>query len=120
MECFEINDRPLVNVKLSDIKGENSINIQVLIDSGFSGWILVSYDIYKTLNSLELPITRKYKSVIGNIEVYVAKVIINLGNFRFRGYIESSPYIDINLLGREILKKFDLYMYKMKKICIDN
>ncbi|BDB98179.1 hypothetical protein SACC_11960 [Saccharolobus caldissimus] len=28
MECFEISGKPIINVKLSDIKRENSIIIQ--------------------------------------------------------------------------------------------
>jgi hypothetical protein len=34
-----------------------------------------------------------------------------------KGLIESSPYIEMNLLGREILKKLDICFYRMNKIC---
>ena len=46
LECFDINEKPILHVKLSDLKKENSAEVDVLVDTGFSGWLLLNYEIY--------------------------------------------------------------------------
>ncbi|QPG49171.1 clan AA aspartic protease [Saccharolobus solfataricus] len=118
LECFDINEKPLLHVKVSDFKNENSVEIDALIDTGFSGWLLLNYEIYTKLNSLEIPITRKYRSILGNIEVFMSKASISINRLNIDAFIESSPYVEMNLLGREILKKLNICFYRMNKICI--
>ena len=118
LECFNINEKPILHVKVTDLKMENTVDIEALVDTGFSGWLLLSYEIYKKLNSLELPITRKYKGIMGNVEVYVARANVTIGNLNVDAFIESSPYVEMNLLGREILKRLDICFYRMDKMCI--
>lgn len=118
LECFDINEKPILHVKVSDPKNENSAEIDVLVDTGFSGWLLLNYEIYTKLNYMEIPITRKYRSILGNIEVYMAKASISINRLNIDAFIESSPYVEMNLLGREILKKLNICFYRMNKICI--
>ena len=116
LECFNINEKPILHVKVTDLK--NSVEIDALVDTGFSGWLLLNHEIYKKLNSLELPITRKYRGIIGNVEVYVARANIIIGNLNVDAFIESSPYVEMNLIGRELLKRLNICFYRVNKICI--
>ena len=59
LECFDINEKPILHVKLTDAKNENSAELDALVDTGFSGWLLLNYETYSKLITLELPITRK-------------------------------------------------------------
>ena len=117
MECFEI-ERPVLTLTIYDAKKEEKITADFLIDTGFSGYLISNYEIYRQLNSLELPITKKYRTVSGIVEVYSSRVFIEYKGKILPTFLESSPYIEFNLIGRELLKSFDLCIYKMKRLCV--
>ncbi|BCU67938.1 hypothetical protein HS7_13750 [Sulfolobales archaeon HS-7] len=118
LECFDVNEKPTLHVTVSDPVNGKSAEVDVLVDTGFSGWLLLDYEVYTKLNSLEIPVTRKYRSILGNIEVYMSKANITVNSISVDGFIESYPYVEMNLLGREILKKLNICFYKMGKVCI--
>ena len=117
MECFE-TERPVLTLTLYDAKKEKKITADFLIDTGFSGYLISDYEIYSKLNSVELPVTKKYRTVSGVIEVYSSRVFVEYKGTILSTFLESSPYLDYNLIGRELLKNFDLCVYKMRKVCV--
>lgn len=123
LNCFRIDNRPEVEVELIDpIKG-NSEKIKAIIDTGFSGWILVPNYVYSRLASLELAEShwRTYSTLSGNIKMRTAKCIIRIGDVSIMGYVESPLFgRELTLLGREVLKKLRVEIRKGEEFCIED
>ncbi|BFH74072.1 hypothetical protein SJAV_20160 [Sulfurisphaera javensis] len=123
LNCFRINNRPEVEVELIDPVKEISEKIKAIIDTGFSGWVLVPGSIYSRLASLELAEDnwRTYSTLSGNIKMRTAKCIIKIGDVRIMGYIESPTFgREMTLLEREVLKKLKVEIKKGEEICIED
>ncbi|MFP3200709.1 MAG: clan AA aspartic protease [Sulfolobus sp.] len=121
VDCFRIEERPILQVEVIDPVKNNSVNVSPLIDTGFSGYLLLPNPLYNKVNSLELKEPRNYLTLNGIIKTRVARAKIRIGKIEVNSYIES-PVLgrDIALLGREILKELRIEFKKGKEICIED
>ena len=121
VDCFRIEERPILQVEVIDPVKNNSVNVSPLIDTGFSGYLLLPNSLYNKVNSLELKEPRNYLTLNGIIKTRVARAKIRIGKIEVNSYIES-PVLgrDIALLGREILKELRMEFKKGKEICIED
>ncbi len=121
VDCFRIEERPILQVEVIDPVKNNSVNVSPLIDTGFSGYLLLPNSLYNKVNSLELKEPRNYLTLNGIIKTRVARARIRIGKIEVNSYIES-PVLgrDIALLGREILKELRIEFKKGKEICIED
>ncbi len=121
VDCFRIEERPMLQVEVIDPVKNNSVNVSPLIDTGFSGYLLLPNSLYNKVNSLELKEPRNYLTLNGIIKTRVARAKIRIGKIEVNSYIES-PVLgrDIALLGREILKELRIEFKKGKEICIED
>jgi len=121
VDCFRIEERPILQVEVIDPVKNNSVNVSPLIDTGFSGYLLLPNSLYNKVNSLELKEPRNYLTLNGIIKTRVARAKIRIGKIEINSYIES-PVLgrDIALLGREILKELRIEFKKGKEICIED
>ncbi|MFP3260630.1 MAG: clan AA aspartic protease [Sulfolobus sp.] len=121
VDCFRIEERPILQVEVIDPVKNNSVNVSPLIDTGFSGYLLLPNSLYNKVNSLELKEPRNYLTLNGIIKTRVARAKIRIGKIEVNSYIES-PVLgrDIALLGREILKELRIEFKKGKEICIED
>ena len=120
VDCFRIEERPILQVEVIDPVKNNSVNVSPLIDTGFSGYLLLPNSLYNKVNSLELKEPRNYLTLNGIIKTRV-RAKIRIGKIEINSYIES-PVLgrDIALLGREILKELRIEFKKGKEICIED
>jgi clan AA aspartic protease len=121
VDCFRIEERPILQVEVIDPVKNNSVNVSPLIDTGFSGYLLLPNSLYNKVNSLELKEPRNYLTLNGIIKTRVARAKIRIGKIEINSYIES-PVLgrDIALLGREMLKELRIEFRKGKEICIED
>jgi clan AA aspartic protease len=121
VDCFRIEERPILQVEVIDPVKNNSVNVSPLIDTGFSGYLLLPNSLYNKVNSLELKEPRNYLTLNGIIKTRVARAKIRIGKIEVNSYIES-PVLgrDIALLGREILKELRIEFKKGREICIED
>jgi clan AA aspartic protease len=115
-ECFAITSKPEVEVGILDSTGRE-LKVKALVDTGFSGWLLIDHETFKELRALLLPFTTKYRSVSGVVEVESARAVIRIGRVKVTGFVQSFPGLDLNLLGREVLRHFSFCVDHMKEMC---
>ncbi|AWR98560.1 clan AA aspartic protease [Metallosphaera hakonensis] len=123
VDCFRIGDRPEVPITVMDIVKDISIQVNALIDTGFSGYLLLANSLYSKINSVELDEShwRTYATLNGIVRTKVARARIKIGKMELESFVES-PILgrDIALMGRELLRKFSIEIKKGEKICIDD
>lgn len=75
VDCFRIGDRPEVPITVMDIIKDISIQINALIDTGFSGYLLLVNSLYSKINSVELDESywRTYATLNGIVKTKVAR-----------------------------------------------
>jgi len=123
IDCFRINERPEIPITVVDIVKEKSIEVNALIDTGFSGFLLLPNSLYSKVNTVELDESfwRIYTTLNGIVKTKVAKAKIKIGKIELESFIES-PVLgrDLTLIGRELLKKISVEIKKGKEICVDD
>jgi Predicted aspartyl protease len=82
LDCFRIDDKPILPVKVTGPYNRNSVEIEALIDTGFSGYLLIPPSVYNKINSIELENQRAYATLNGIVKTRVAKAIIKIGKNR--------------------------------------
>lgn len=82
LDCFRIDDKPILPVKVTDPYNRNSVEIEALIDTGFSVYLLIPPSVYNKINSIELENQRAYATLNGIVKTRVAKAIIKIGKNR--------------------------------------
>ncbi|ACP36872.1 conserved hypothetical protein [Sulfolobus islandicus L.S.2.15] len=120
-DCFRINDKPTLPVTVIDPYNGDFMEVKALIDTGFSGYLLIPPSVYNKVNSLELENPRVYATLNGIVKTRVAKAIIKIGKIKLDTLIES-PILgrEISLLGRELQKKLHIEFKKGKEVCIED
>jgi clan AA aspartic protease len=78
LDCFRIDDKPILPIKVIDPYNKNSVEIEALIDTGFSGYLLIPPSVYNKINSIELENQRAYATLNGIVKTRVAKAIIKI------------------------------------------
>lgn len=123
INCFRISEKPEIEVELIDVVKGNSVKIKAVIDTGFSGWVIVDNETYSKISSLELDEDhwKVYSTLIGNIRARVARCIIKIGDIKINGFVESPIFgRNISLIGREVLKRLKITINKGEEICIQD
>lgn len=120
--CFRAEDDRLeIEVELIHPETRVSEKVKALLDTGFSGWILVPYDIYRKVSLVEAEEIKAYGTLDGHIRVRVAKCIIKIRNIEIEGYVESPIFgREFTLIGRKLLSKLSVEIKKGKEICISD
>jgi|GEM_PF-1601199 predicted aspartyl protease len=54
VDCFRVKERPELPVTITDIVKDKSIQLNALIDTGFSGFLLLPNSVYFKVSRVEL------------------------------------------------------------------
>jgi clan AA aspartic protease len=115
---------PVLKLKLYNIAFEEYGDIELQIDTGFEGSILVPREIYEFFAIGELPrsLWRAYKTFTGMITFRTARAYIELRGKKVEVFIESPAYgygLNKSIIGREILNKLTIILDgKSTEACI--
>lgn len=123
LNCFKIEKKPEIELDLIDPETQNSVKVKAMIDTGFSGWVLVPYDVYKKVSSFRLNEEKWniYATLNGQVKVRVSKCIIKIGELSVEGYVESPIFgRELTLVGRELLNRLNVEIKKGKEICVND
>jgi len=93
VDCFRIEERPILQVEVIDPVKNNSVNVSPLIDTGFSGYLLLPNSLYNKVNSLELKEPRNYLTLNGIIKTRVARAKIRIGKIEVNKLCGSLQFI---------------------------
>ncbi len=112
----ENNYLPVVKATLHDPLYEKSVNIDLIVDTGFQGGVLIPLQTYINLN-LNLFEEPKIvgKTAIGTtVELRVSKVLVEIDGTKIVCTAYTTLGVKKALLGREVLKELGL-LYKPPK-----
>ncbi|BCS92627.1 clan AA aspartic protease [Metallosphaera javensis (ex Sakai et al. 2022)] len=121
IDCLRVTDRPEIGVEVLDPSSMESVKVNAIVDTGFSGWLLVPFRIYQRISSLELHEDKwnVYSTLIGNVRTRVARSIITLGGVKIHGFVETPVFgRELYLVGRELLKRIELRLVKGQEVCV--
>ena len=116
-----LSDYPLLRVRLYNVLGmEFPEEIEVPVDTGFEGSLMLEAKDYKFFMIGELPrdYWRTYSTLAGPITMRVARAIAVIGDIKLEIYVET-PYFGHGkrLLGREVINKLILILDGLGKRC---
>ena len=124
IECWKYKGltptNPVVKVSLSNLIGEKIKLLDIPIDTGFSGSILVPQTMFEYFKIGELPpkYRRTYKTIIGKIVMRVARGFIDINSVNMEVFIETPLFGSGKLLaGREVLNKLILILDGLNECC---
>ncbi|WP_390530149.1 hypothetical protein [Sulfurisphaera ohwakuensis] len=73
VDCFRISDQPLIPITVIDPNTGVTVDVKAIIDTGFSGFLLVPQSIYNKISSLEIDTSRFYLTLNGLIKTKVQR-----------------------------------------------
>ncbi len=109
----KLNYQPFIRTFLYDPLSDKSIEVELVVDTGFQGGVLIPLRIYVELglNLFEEPMVIAQTAVGDKIELRVSRALIRINDM----LIPCSAYTTLGvkkaLLGREVLMKTGL-LYK--------
>ena len=125
-ECIEykkgvLSNYPVLKLKLYNMLGREFYEeLEVPVDTGFEGSLMLESDDYKFFIVGELPkeYWSTYSTLTGSILMRVASAFAVIGNIKLKIYVET-PYLGRGkrLLGREVLNKLVLVLDGIKSRC---
>jgi len=127
LECYEYTPglrlpRPVLRAKLYNLALEPLGEINLPIDTGFEGSIMVPRNVYDHFLIAELPrsLWRAYKTLTGIVEMRVARALLEVAGRRLEVYVESPVYGGGRyLVGREVLNKLKILLDGPgKQVCV--
>jgi len=104
---------PVLKLKLFNVALEELGILEIPIDTGFEGSILLPTDTYRFFKIAELPrsMWRTYLTLTGIITMRVARAIAETNGIRIETYVETPLYGGKKLLlGREFLNKLTIVL----------
>lgn len=107
-----LHDYPVLKVKLINMIDE-SVELELPIDTGFEGAVMLDSDTYSFFAVGELPreAWRVYRTLIGPLPVRTARAIAVIDGLKFEVLVETPAYGGgKQLLGRELLDKLTLVL----------
>ncbi len=112
-ENGELNYLPIAEVTLQSPSSGKTLNIKLVIDTGFQGGVLIPLRTYLDLglHLHEEPKVIAKTAVGGEVELRVSRVIIKVNNKGILCRAYTTLGVKKALLGREILEKLGL-LYK--------
>ncbi len=111
---------PVLRVKLYNVMFESYGELELQIDTGFEGSILLRAEDYEFFQVGELPrdYWRTYRTLSGNIIMRVARALMEVNGRRYEVYVESPLYGGgKNLIGREVINNLVLVLDGPKNEC---
>ncbi len=115
-------DYPVLRVKLYNVAMDEYGSLDIAIDTGFEGSILLPSNIYEFFMIGELPrsMWRTYRTLTGFITMRIARAIVEVNNVKIETFVETPLYGgEKTLIGRELLNKLTLVLDGLKKeLCI--
>jgi predicted aspartyl protease len=104
---------PALRVKLYNLLGEEFGTMDIPVDTGFSGSVMVETEDYDFFSVGELPrsLWRTYRTLTGPLPMRTARAILEVGGKRLEAFVES-PYYGggKRLIGREVLSQLVLVL----------
>ena len=109
----ELNYAPLIKARLRNPLSDKSLELDLMIDTGFQGGVLIPLHAYIALelNLLEEPKVIAKTAVGSGIELRASRVIVETGDSSVLCHAYTTLGVKRPLLGREVLKKIGL-LYK--------
>lgn len=126
MNCYEyrrgaLHEYPVLRVRLHNLLGEE-LDLELPIDTGFEGSILLDHETYEFFMVGELPRSawRTYRTLVGPIPMRTARAIAIIGDEKFEVLVETPLYGGgKRLAGRELLNKLVLVLDgPLKRSCV--
>lgn len=112
MKCWnyisDYSPYPILNCKIQNLVGFEYGPIDIPIDTGYSGSILVPSSIYDNFKVAELPpkYWRKYITLSGELTMRVSRGYVIIDGIKMEANVESPLYgYGKFLIGRQILNK---------------
>ncbi len=107
---------PIVKATLCNPLNNKAMDIELVIDTGFRGGVLLPLKLYVDLGLYLFEEPRVFgKTATGNIvELRVSKVIVKIGGLEMLCNAYTSLGVKKSLIGREVLRKTGL-LYKPPK-----
>lgn len=121
VKCLN-GEKPYINLKLSNLKGDE-FNVDLRVDTGFDGTIMLSDNYYKNFELGELPEDSwfRFKTLNGYVIMKTSRAIVDLDGRKIETYVLSPrDFEGKNLIGLGILKEFSILIDKAKETCIVN
>ncbi len=106
----ELNYAPFVKAVLHNPLGDKSIKIDLVIDTGFQGGVLIPLHTYidLELNLFEEPKIIAQTAIGSKIELRASKVLVEINGLNILCRAYTTLGVRKPLLGREVLKKTGL------------
>jgi predicted aspartyl protease len=83
--------------------------VELTIDTGFGGGILIPFSLFQSLSLLNALIPDSYHAIMPDsrrVRLYTARAEVNIGSTKLLVDIHSSPLVERKLAGRSFLKSF--------------
>ncbi|MEM4030163.1 MAG: hypothetical protein QXO02_09720 [Thermofilaceae archaeon] len=117
MSCWSyarglVHEYPVLKLRLLNLLGE-SIELELPIDTGFEGAVMLDYDTYSSFTVGELPreAWRMYRTLAGPLPVRTARAIAEVDSRQFEVFVETPVYGGgKRLLGREPLNRLTIVL----------
>ena len=110
---------PILKCRIESLTGFEYGPIDIPIDTGYSGSILVPSSVYDIFKVAELPpkYWRKYTTLMGELIMKVSRGYIVIGDIKMETTIESPLYgYGKFLIGRQILNKLIIVLDGLSKV----
>ena len=120
-----LSEYPVLKIKLYNMMLEEfPEELEIPVDTGFEGSLMLTVNDYEFFKVGELPQTywRSYRTLTGIIVMRVARAIAKIEGREFEIYVEA-PHIGVGkrLMGRELLNKLILVLDgPARKCCISS
>jgi len=117
-ENEDLNYAPLTEVVVYNPLKTRSVNLKLVIDTGFQGGVLLPLQAYLNLrlNLMEEVEATAATATGMEVKLRVAKVIIDLGGKQFESKAYTTLGVRRPLLGREVLKRAGLLYNPPKEL----
>jgi len=105
-----LNYQPIVEAILQNPSNGKSLGIELIVDTGFQGGVLIPLRTYLSLglNLHEEPKVIAKSAVGGEVELRVSRVMVKIGNTNVSCRAYTALNVRKSLLGREVLKELGL------------
>jgi predicted aspartyl protease len=118
LSCFGyargvVHEYPVLRVRLFNLAGEEFGTVELGVDTGFEGSILLDREAYEFFAVGELPreAWRRYRTFAGPLPMRTARAVAELGGRRVEVLVETPLYGGgKRLVGRELLNKLVLVL----------
>jgi predicted aspartyl protease len=111
VKCFE-GEKPRIRIDISSVNGE-TVEVDLRIDTGFDGSILLDNSTYAKFSLGELPESMwfRFKTLNGYLTMKTAKALVKVGEKKMETYVFTPrDFNGKNLVGLDLIKKIRLLL----------